>query len=114
MNDTNSNTRCPFTGKHFCCRKVSNRIIECFNKKAAEEKAKMVIDEEREQGNENSTLLVKLVLTVYAKSTGKQFSLLLKTNGLGRFEHPALSLPNMMTWLMLKLLIKLCMEAQGQ
>ena len=40
----------------FYCGKVSHKINECCNKKTAEEKAKVAIDEEKEQENKQVEL----------------------------------------------------------
>ena len=52
MNDTNTKTKCHFSGKCFYFGTVHHRLNECHNKKAAERKAKVAIDDEREQDNE--------------------------------------------------------------
>ena len=56
MNDKSSNTKCCFAGKCFYCDKVGQMINECCNKKAAAGKAKVAIDEENEQENEQVEL----------------------------------------------------------
>ena len=49
--------KCHFSGKCFYCGKVGHRINEYHNKKAAEEKAKIAIDKEKEQENGQGKLV---------------------------------------------------------
>ena len=60
MSDTNSNTKYHFSGKCFYCSKVGHRINEHCTKKAAEVKAKVTMDEQKEQGNEKGELIFDL------------------------------------------------------
>ena len=77
------------------------------SRKAAKEKAKVVINEEIKQENEQVKLAFNSTIQIEYKDVctidGKKVLHLLKMHGLGALEHPVTSLVTMIEYLMLKL-----------